>query len=71
VIYELRDGNGVPSFAGIRYVSRLNPEWECWTNFADRLLRTSSSSTAIASDAPDLLSACRLLGLSIETSDGQ
>jgi hypothetical protein len=71
VIYELRDGDGAPSFAGIRYVSRLNPEWECWAIFADRMVRISWSTTTIASDHPDLLSACRLLGLSIETSGSQ
>ncbi|MDF3040787.1 MAG: hypothetical protein K0Q71_3493 [Thermomicrobiales bacterium] len=70
-IYELRAGNDAPAFAGIRYLSRLNPEWECWAIFADRLARTSWSATAIASDHPDLRSACGLLGLSIETISGQ
>lgn len=33
--FELRDGDGAPVFAGIRYLSRLNTEWECWAVFHD------------------------------------
>jgi hypothetical protein len=33
--FELRDDDGIPVFAGIRYLSRLNTEWECWAVFHD------------------------------------
>jgi hypothetical protein len=33
--FEQRDDDGVPVFAGIRYLSRLNTEWECWAVFHD------------------------------------
>jgi hypothetical protein len=39
-IYELHDGE-TPRYAGIRYLSRLDPvEWECWAIFLDRLQHT-------------------------------
>jgi len=33
--FEHRDANDRPLFAGIRYLSRLNTEWECWAVFHD------------------------------------
>lgn len=33
--FDLRDENGAPLFAGIRYLSRLNTDWECWAVFHD------------------------------------
>lgn len=33
--FEQRDGDGTPLFAGIRYLSRLNTDWECWAVFHD------------------------------------
>jgi hypothetical protein len=33
--FEQRDGNGLPVFAGVRYLSRLNTDWECWAVFHD------------------------------------
>ncbi len=33
--FEHRESGGEPSFAGIRYLSRLNTEWECWAVFHD------------------------------------
>jgi hypothetical protein len=33
--FELRGERGVPVFAGIRYLSRLNTDWECWAVFHD------------------------------------
>jgi hypothetical protein len=37
-IYEQTDNLGDPVFAGIRYESRLNAEWECWAIFHDRMV---------------------------------
>jgi RES domain len=33
--FEQRDDDGTPLFAGIRYLSRLNTDWECWAVFHD------------------------------------
>jgi hypothetical protein len=32
-VYEQRDANDRMKFAGIRYLSRLSSEWECWALF--------------------------------------
>lgn len=31
--YDQRDDDGLPVFAGVRYLSRLNSDWECWAVF--------------------------------------
>lgn len=36
-IYEQTDHAGIGLYAGIRYRSRLNPQWECWACFSDRV----------------------------------
>lgn len=33
--YEQRTADGFRQFAGIRYLSRLNSDWECWAVFDD------------------------------------
>jgi hypothetical protein len=33
--FEQRGEDGLPIFAGIRYLSRLNTDWECWAVFHD------------------------------------
>ena len=33
--YEQRDSSGAAAYAGIRYLSRLNTDWECWAAFDD------------------------------------
>ena len=33
--YDQRDEAGQPIYAGIRYLSRLSSEWECWAVFED------------------------------------
>jgi len=33
--FDLRGDDGAPVFAGIRYLSRLNTDWECWAVFHD------------------------------------
>lgn len=37
--FEQRDTDGLPIFAGIRYLSRLNTDWECWAVFHDVEIR--------------------------------
>jgi len=33
--FDQRDANGKAVYAGIRYLSRLSSEWECWAVFQD------------------------------------
>jgi hypothetical protein len=33
--YSQRDEDGSPTYAGVRYLSRLNTDWECWAVFHD------------------------------------
>ena len=70
-IYELRDGAGAEVFAGVRYLSRLNPDWECWAIFADRMVHTPGFAATISPNNPDLLSVCRLFNLDVETLRGK
>lgn len=37
--FEQRDADDLPIFAGIRYLSRLNTDWECWAVFHDVEIR--------------------------------
>ena len=60
-IYEYNDGRG--ACAGIRYLSRLNPEWECWAIFDTRMRHTRGPSRLIFPGDPDLLAAAVALGL--------
>ena len=55
--------------AGIRYLSRHSPEWECWALFADRIegKLEIGESRPISADDPDLLAVARHFGLSVET----
>jgi hypothetical protein len=36
--YQQRDPQDRPVFAGIRYLSRLSSDWECWVVFEDVVL---------------------------------
>jgi hypothetical protein len=57
------------AIAGIRYLSRHSPEWECWAFFADRIdgKLEIGESRPIAADDPELLAVARQFGLSVET----
>lgn len=70
-IYEQCNANGQPIFAGIRYASRLNPAWQLWALFADRLLHTADVPEAIYPDDQGLVEAAQLLGVNIEIFDGK
>jgi hypothetical protein len=54
--------------AGIRYLSRLNPGWECWALFHDRVADhlVGGFPSEIDPSDPHLLEAARVLGLSIQ-----
>lgn len=49
--FEQRDGNGAPFFAGIRYLSRLDTNWECWAVFHDVEIREVSRQPIERGDA--------------------
>jgi hypothetical protein len=70
-IFDQVDDEGEPLFAGIRYVSRLNPAWECWAVFADRMLHQPGETKPIFPDDPGLREAAALLGLTIEVGAGR
>jgi len=66
-VYERQDSTEQTLYAGIRYVSRLNPEWELWAIFTDRIRHSPREVTeSILAEDPDLLEAASLLNLRIE-----
>lgn len=73
-IHEQVDDEGNPRFAGIRYPSRLNPDWECWAVFDDRIRHLPgwpNIPSSIFPDDPDLREVARLFGLTIEVFPGR
>ncbi len=69
-VYQQMDSAGAPLFGGLRYVSRFNPQWECWAVFVDRSRQRPLKVDAIAADDPHLYDAARLLNLAIEDDRG-
>ncbi|MBX6763700.1 MAG: RES domain-containing protein [Rubrobacteraceae bacterium] len=66
-VYDLNDPSGQPIFAGIRYISRLNPTWELWAVFHDRMRHEPGEvAEPIRADDPGLVEAAAPLGLSVE-----
>lgn len=63
-VYEQIDPEtGIPAFAGLRYVSRLNAVWELWAVFADRMMHFPYPSHSILPDDQGLVEACVQLGM--------
>ncbi len=72
-IYEQVDDEGQPAFAGIRYLSRLNAQWECWAVFDDRLRHEPgfpSLPASIFPDDPDLETVAHLFEITIQNMSG-
>lgn len=71
-VYEQLDDSRQPLYAGIRYESRLNPEWECWAIFHDRMVGRHSPGfpETITIDHPGLREVASQYRLSIETFQG-
>lgn len=58
------DDDGVPVYAGIRYVSRLSNEWECWAVFDDTPVEVIEK-RSITLDMPALLSVAEMYDLTV------
>ncbi len=69
-VYEQVDENGLPLFAGIRYLSRLNADWECWAIFDTRMQHTPAMPESILPDDPGLIEVIELFGFNCETLHG-
>ena len=53
-------------FSGVRYLSRLNPEWELWAVFHDRMVHSPDElSKTVRADDPGLTEAASVLGIEI------
>lgn len=72
LVYEQADDDGQPLFAGIRYESRLNVDWECWAIFHDRMVghNTPGFPETITPDHPALCEVAAQYHLSIEIFQG-
>jgi hypothetical protein len=63
-VYELAGSGQV--FAGVRYLSRLNPAWELWAMFHDRMVHLPEElSETVREDYPGLGEAASVLGIEI------
>lgn len=66
-VYEATDESGAPVFDGIRYLSRLNPGWELWAIFTDRMVHEPEDLyQTISRDDPDLRKAADILDIEVE-----
>lgn len=65
-LYELTDELNNPSIEGIRYISRLSADWECWAFFDARIRISTIEVQDITSSDPGLQAAARLFNLRIE-----
>ncbi len=68
-VYGQTGPDGRPLYAGVRYLSRLNSQWELWAAFSDRLLHTPGVPEVIHPDHPGLVEAAAILGVTIEALD--
>ncbi len=62
-IYDLTDSQRRPLFDGIRYLSHVNSDWECWAVFHDRFRHSPVSTEPVDLRDPELhraLSAIRV-----------
>jgi len=48
--YDARDAEGDSRFAGVRYLSRLNTDWECWAVFDDVAIAELNRRPILAGD---------------------
>lgn len=53
-VYAQTDDTGHGLYAGLHYLSRLDPQWECWAIFDNRIAIEVQDRIAIVGDNPDL-----------------
>jgi hypothetical protein len=73
-VYERFDRRGRPLFHGVRFLSRHNPDWECWAVFDTRAPWPASEAgdapnpgvaSRIGADDPYMVEAAAALGLDV------
>jgi hypothetical protein len=71
-VYEQLDQNGRSLYAGLRYESRLNPDWDCWAICHDRMVGRHQSGLpeTITADHPALHEVAAQFRLSIDVFQG-
>ena len=73
-VHAQHDDRSRPRFAGIRYLSRLNPAWECWAVFDDRIRHATGCPglpTAVLADDADLIQVATQFNLTLEVVPGR
>jgi RES domain len=60
-IYNLADNQGQPAFDGIRYLSHVNADWECWAVFHERFRHTPMTTNPVDLSDPELHHALSIL----------
>jgi hypothetical protein len=71
-IYEQIDEKGMPAFAGIRFLSHFDAEWECWAVFENRLVHDGEYiEKTIYPDDEDLMTIGHTFRLTFEIFPGQ
>ena len=72
-VYDQQDDKGQWRYAGIRYLSRLKAEWECWAVFDDRMSHLRGwpgIPISVLADDDDLIQVARRFDLTIEVVSG-
>lgn len=62
--YQQVDDQGQPLYAGVRYLSRLSSDWECWALFDDTLIASQRYESIDATDL-DLIAVATAFGLHV------
>lgn len=60
--FEQANDRGLPRFAGIRYLSRLNTDWECWAVFDHVPIEEMNRKPLLSTDV-ELRAVCKAYGL--------
>lgn len=64
--YQQFDSFRRPRFHGIRYMSHLNPQWECWAVFHDRIMHSPEPPQGFTNAHPDLKEAADHLAIYVD-----
>lgn len=64
LIYSFQDEDGLPMYAGIRYLSRLSSDWELWAVFDRTELQLVESRPVLRTDDA-LIEVAKTYGLKV------